>query len=357
MLARQKQEDLKTVFRDWVFKDPERREALVAIFNEKFNSTRPREYDGSHITFAGMNAEITLDEHQVNAVARGIYGGNELLAHEPGAGKSFVMAAIAMEGKRIGVCSKSLITVPKHLTGQMASEFLRLYPNANILVATDRTFEPKNRKKFCSKIATGNYDAVILGHAQFGKIQLSMENQLKYYEEQFNLLVDAIAEAKEADGGYFTVKQMEKVKSKVKDKLDELYKDKGKDTVITFEELGADKLFVDEADLFKELCYKGSFKKGTLLYSATALFAVHSEVFVNPTERRIFCKLVGITVLFQFILCKRQLKTPKRWYSRLKFPTASTQHPKVLRTIIQYPYIPFQVLRKIYQTTKKGSFV
>ena len=253
MLARQKQEDLKTAFRDWVFKDPERREALVATFNEKFNSTRPREYDGKHITFAGMNAEITLDEHQINAVARGIYGGNALLAHEPGAGKSFAMAAIAMEGKRIGICSKSLITVPKHLTGQMASEFLRLYPNANILVATDRTFEPKNRKKFCSKIATGNYDAVILGHTQFGKIQLSKENQLKYYEEQFNLLVDAIAEAKEADGGYFTVKQMEKVKSKVKDKLDELYKDKGKDTVITFEELGADKLFVDEADLFKNL--------------------------------------------------------------------------------------------------------
>jgi len=254
MLARQKQEEIKAVFRNWVFKDPERREALVATFNEKFNAIRPREFNGEHITFVGMNATITLDEHQVNAVARGIYSNNNtLVGHEPGAGKSYVMAAIAMEAKRIGQCSKSIIAVPKHLTGQMASEFLTLYPNANILVATDRTFKPKNRKKFCAKIATGNYDAIIMGHTQFEMIQLSKENQLKYYEEQFNMLVDAIAEAKETDGGYFTVKQMEKVKSKVKDKLDNLYKDNRKDDVITFEELGCDKLFIDEADLFKNL--------------------------------------------------------------------------------------------------------
>jgi len=253
VLARQKQEDLKNAFRDWIFKDPERREALVSIFNTKFNSTRPREYDGSHIVFAGMNAEIVLDKHQIDAVARGIYGGNTLLAHEVGAGKSFEMFAIAMEAKRIGQCTKSLITVPKHLTGQMASEFLRLYPNANILVATDKTFEPKNRKRFCAKVATGNYDAIIMGHTQFEMIPLSKENQEIYYREQFSMLVDAIAEARDADSGYFTVKQMENVKSKVAAKLEKLYKENRKDNVIDFEQLGIDKLFVDEADLFKNL--------------------------------------------------------------------------------------------------------
>jgi N12 class adenine-specific DNA methylase len=250
-LAKQKQEDLKAAFRDWIFKDPNRREALVAIYNEKFNSIRPREYDGSHITFAGMNAEIKLEEHQVNAVARVMYRGNTLLAHEVCAGKSFEMIAAAMESKRIGLCSKSLITVPKHLTGQMASEFLRLYPNANILVATDKTFEKKNRKRFCSKIATGNYDAIIMGHTQFEMIPLSVENQERYYREQFDMLVEAIAEAKAADSGYFTVKQMENIKNKVKVKLDNLYRDGRKDDVITFEQLGVDKLFVDEAHSYK----------------------------------------------------------------------------------------------------------
>lgn len=252
-LARQKQEDLKNAFRDWIFKDPERREALVSTYNERFNAIRPREYDGSHIVFAGMTSEITLEEHQVNAVARVMYGGNTLLAHEVGAGKSFEMIAAAMESKRIGQCTKSLIAVPKHLTGQMASEFLRLYPNANILVATDKTFEKKNRKRFCSKIATGNYDAIIMGHTQFEMIQLSVENQEKYYREQFDLLVEAIAEAKAADSGYFTVKQMENTKNKVKTKLDNLYKDGKKDDVITFEQLGVDKLFVDESHSFKNL--------------------------------------------------------------------------------------------------------
>jgi len=253
VLAKQKQEDLKATFRDWIFKDPERRETLVGIYNKKFNTIRPREYDGKHIIFGGMNAEITLEEHQVNAVARVMYGGNTLLAHEVGAGKSFEMIAAAMESKRIGQCSKSLIVVPKHLTGQMASEFLRLYPNANILVATDKTFEPKNRKRFCSKIVTGNYDAIIMGHTQFEMIPLSKENQEKYYTEQFDLLVDAINEAKAADSGYFTVKQMENTKNKVKTKLENLYKEDRKDDVITFEQLGIDKLFVDEAHSFKDL--------------------------------------------------------------------------------------------------------
>jgi N12 class adenine-specific DNA methylase len=252
-LARQKQEDLKRIFKDWIFKDPERREGLVSTFNEKFNAIRPREYDGKHIVFAGMNAEIELEEHQINGVARVMYGGNTLLAHEVGAGKSFEMIAAAMESKRIGQCTKSLIAVPKHLTGQMASEFLRLYPNANILVATDKTFEPKNRKRFCSKIVTGNYDAVIMGHTQFEMLPLSKENQEKYYTEQFHLLVDAINEAKSADSGYFTVKQMENTKNKVKAKLDNLYKDNRKDDVITFEQMGIDKLFVDEAHSFKNL--------------------------------------------------------------------------------------------------------
>jgi len=253
ILAKQKQEDLKAAFREWIFKNPVRRQALVAKYNERFNSTRPREYDGSHITFGGMNAEIKLEPHQVNAVARVMYGGNTLLAHEVGAGKSFEMIAAAMEAKRIGLCNKSLIAVPKHLTGQMASEFLRLYPNANILVATDKTFEPKNRKKFCAKIATGNYDAIIMGHTQFEMIPLSKENQERYYREQFEQLVHAINEAKAADSGYFTVKQMENTKNKVKAKLDNLYKDGRKDDVITFEQLGVDKIFVDEAHNYKNL--------------------------------------------------------------------------------------------------------
>ena len=252
-LARQKQEDMKAAFRDWVFKDPERRKALVHTYNKAFNAVRPREYNGKHITFAGMNAELALEEHQVNAVARIMYGGNALLAHEVGAGKSFEMIAAAMESKRIGKCTKSLITVPKHLTGQMASEFLRLYPNANILVATDKTFEKKNRKKFCSKIATGSYDAIIMGHTQFEMIPLSVENQEKYYSEQFDMLMEAIAEAKAADSGYFTVKQMENTKNKITSKLDNLYKEGRKDDVLTFEELGIDKLFVDEAHSYKNL--------------------------------------------------------------------------------------------------------
>ena len=252
-LARQKQEDLKNAFKEWIFKEPTRRENLVALYNEKFNAIRPREYDGSHITFGGMNAGIKLEKHQIDAVARIMYGGNTLLAHEVGAGKSFEMIAAAMESKRVGLCNKSLLVVPKHLTGQMASEFLRLYPNANILVATDKTFETKNRKKFCGKIATGNYDAVIMGHTQFEMIKLSKENQEKHYSEQFDFLVEAIKQAKDAKGGYFTVKQMENVKNKVQSKLASLFNDKNKDDVITFEQLGIDKMFIDEAHEYKNL--------------------------------------------------------------------------------------------------------
>ena len=253
ILAQQRQQLIKDAFRDWIWKDPDRRERLVSLYNEKFNSVRPREYDGSHIRFVGMNPEITLRPHQVNAIARTLYGGNALLAHVVGAGKTFEMVASAMESKRLELCQKSLFVVPNHLTEQWASEFLQLYPAANILVATKRDFETHNRKKFCSRIATGDYDAVIIGHSQFEKIPLSLERQKAVLEEQLNEIMDGILEAKASHAERFTVKQLEKTKKSIKLKLDKLNDQSRKDDVITFEELGVDRLFVDEAHFYKNL--------------------------------------------------------------------------------------------------------
>lgn len=252
-LAQQKQQAIKDAFRDWVWKDPQRREALTRRYNELFNSTRPREYDGQHIHFVGMNPDIRLREHQRNAIAHVLYGGNMLLAHEVGAGKTFEMAAAAMESKRLGLCHKSLFVVPNHLTLQWASEFLRLYPSAKILVAGRKDFEKKNRKKFCARIATGDYDAVIIGHSQFEKIPISAERQEKLLREQIDEIEDAIAELKYSRGENFTIKQMEKTRKSLKSRLDKLLAADKKDDVITFEELGVDRLFVDESHAFKNL--------------------------------------------------------------------------------------------------------
>jgi len=254
-LARQKQEDLKNAFKEWIFKEPTRREFLVNKYNVKSNSIRPRKYDGSHIKFVGMNSEIKLEKHQIDAVARVLYGKNALLAHEVGTGKSFEMIASVMEAKRLGLSNKSLLVVPKHLTGQMASEFLRLYPNANILVATDKTFTKENRKKFCAKIATNNYDCVIMGHTQFKKIPLSPKRQMAFLEKEYNRLMKLIENMKRENGkGSFSVKQAENARHKIKTKLAKLYNDKNTDkNTVTFEELGIDMLFVDEADEFKNL--------------------------------------------------------------------------------------------------------
>ena len=251
MLAQQKQQAIKDTFAGWVWQDPQRRNLLVKQYNELFNSTRPREYDGSHIHFVGMNPEINLREHQRNAVAHVLYGGNTLLAHEVGAGKSFEMAASAMESKRLGLCQKSLFVVPNHLTEQWASEFLRLYPNAKLLVTSKKDFEPANRKRFCARIATGDYDAVIIGHSQFEKIPLSAERQARIIEDQIEEIEKAIAEAKEQSGEHFTVKQMEKTRKTLETKLEKLRSDERKDDVITFEQLGVDRLFVDESQAFK----------------------------------------------------------------------------------------------------------
>ena len=253
VLAQQKQQLIKDAFRDWIWKDPVRRERLTALYNEKFNSVRPREYDGSHIKFVGMNPEITLREHQVNAIARILYGGNTLLAHVVGAGKTFEMVAAAMESKRLGLCQKSLFVVPNHLTEQWAAEFLQLYPSANILVATKKDFETRNRKKFCSRIATGDYDAVIIGHSQFEKIPMSVERQRAILQAQLDEIIEGISEAKRANAERFTIKQMEKSKRSIKLKLDKLNDQTRKDDVVTFEELGVDRLFVDEAHSFKNL--------------------------------------------------------------------------------------------------------
>ena len=251
--AQQKQQLIKDAFRDWIWKAPARRERLTAMYNEKFNSVRPREYDGSHIKFVGMNPEITLREHQVNAIARILYGGNTLLAHVVGGGKTFEMVAAAMESKRLGLCQKSLFVVPNHLTEQWAAEFLQLYPSANILVATKKDFETRNRKKFCSRIATGDYDAVIIGHSQFEKIPMSIERQRAVLQEQLDEIIEGISEAKRANAERFTIKQMEKSKRSIKLKLDKLNDQTRKDDVVTFEELGVDRLFVDEAHSFKNL--------------------------------------------------------------------------------------------------------
>ena len=252
-LAQQKQQAIKDAFAGWVWKDPQRRTLLVKRYNELFNSTRPREYDGSHIHFVGMNPEINLREHQRNAVAHVLYGYNTLLAHEVGAGKSFEMAASAMELKRLGLCQKSLFVVPNHLTEQWASEFLRLYPNAKLLVTSKKDFEPGNRKKFCARIATGDYDAVIIGHSQFEKIPLSAERQERLIQEQMDEIEEAIEEAKAQVGEHFTVKQLEKLRKSLKQKLEKLQGTDRKDDVVTFEQLGVDRLFVDESQAFKNL--------------------------------------------------------------------------------------------------------
>ena len=252
-IAQAKQEQIKQGFQDWVWADPTRREMLCKIYNEKFNSTRPREYDGSHIVFSGMNPEIELREHQKNAVAHILYGGNTLLAHAVGAGKTYEMTAAAMESKRLGLCSKSLFVVPNHLTEQWAAEFLQLYPAANILVATKKDFETKNRKRFCGRIATGDYDAVIIGHSQFEKIPMSIERQIALLERERDEILDCIAEIKANRGENFTRKQFEKSKKNIEYKLKSLYDQSGKDDVVTFEELGIDRLFIDESHYYKNL--------------------------------------------------------------------------------------------------------
>ena len=252
-IAQAKQELIKQGFQDWVWSDPERRERLCRLYNDKFNSLRPREYDGSHIVFSGMNPEIELREHQRNAVAHILYGGNTLLAHAVGAGKTFEMVSAAMESKRLGLCSKSLFVVPNHLTEQWASEFLQLYPSANILVATKKDFETKNRKKFCGRIATGDYDAIIIGHSQFEKTPMSIERQRAILEQQLDEVTEGITELKKNRGDNFSVKQLERTKKSVKQKLDKLNDQSKKDDTVTFEELGVDRLFIDESHYYKNL--------------------------------------------------------------------------------------------------------
>lgn len=252
-IAQSKQELIKQGFQDWVWSDPERRERLCKLYNERFNSIRPREYDGSHIVFSGMNPEITLREHQRNAVAHILYGGNTLLAHAVGAGKTFEMVAAAMESKRLGLCNKSLFVVPNHLTEQWASEFLQLYPSANILVATKKDFETKNRKRFCGRIATGDYDAVIIGHSQFEKISMSIERQRASLEQQENEITEGLAELKRNRGENFSIKQLERAKKSIRQKIEKLNDQSRKDDVVTFEELGVDRIFVDESHYYKNL--------------------------------------------------------------------------------------------------------
>ena len=252
-LAAQKQQAIREAFKDWIWRDPERRQALVRQYNEEMNSTRPREYDGSHIVFGGMNPSITLREHQKNAIAHVLYGGNTLLAHEVGAGKTFEMVGAAMEAKRLGLCQKSLFVVPNHLTEQWASEFLRLYPSANILVTTKKDFEKHNRKKFCARIATGDYDAIIMGHSQFEKIPISKERQERLLHEQIWEITEGISEVESSGGERFTVKQLERTKKSLEARLEKLQAEDRKDDVVTFEQLGVDRLFVDEAHNYKNL--------------------------------------------------------------------------------------------------------
>ena len=252
-IAQGKQELIKQAFQDWIWKDPARRERLTRLYNDKFNSIRPREYDGSHLNFVGINPEITLRPHQVNAIAHILYGGNTLLAHVVGAGKTFEMVAAAQESKRLGLCQKSLFVVPNHLTEQWASEYLQLYPSANILVATRKDFETKNRKRFCGRIATGDYDAIIIGHSQFEKIPVSVERQRYLLEQQRSEVLNGIAELKANHGERFSIKQMERTKKSIDAKLAKLNDQSRKDDVVTFEELGIDRLFVDEAHYYKNL--------------------------------------------------------------------------------------------------------
>ena len=252
-IAQGKQELIKQAFQDWIWKDPARRERLTKLYNVKFNSIRPREYDGSHLNFVGINPEITLRPHQVNAIAHILYGGNTLLAHVVGAGKTFEMVAAAQESKRLGLCQKSLFVVPNHLTEQWASEYLQLYPSANILVATKKDFETKNRKRFCGRIATGDYDAIIIGHSQFEKIPMSVDRQRYILEQQRRDILEGIAELKAARGDRFSVKQMERAKKTIDAKLEKLNDQSRKDDVVTFEELGVDRIFIDEAHYYKNL--------------------------------------------------------------------------------------------------------
>jgi N12 class adenine-specific DNA methylase len=252
-VAQQKQELIKSGFAEWIWQNSERREKLCKLYNEKFNSLRPREYDGSHIKLSGINPEITLRQHQVNAIAHIMYGGNTLLAHVVGAGKTFEMVAASMESKRLGLCQKSLFVVPNHLTEQWASEFLQLYPSANILVATKKDFETKNRKKFCGRIATGDYDAVIIGHSQFEKIPMSTQRQHTILQQQLDEITDGISELKSNRGESFSIKQLEKTKKTIKLKIDKLNDQSRKDDVVTFEELGVDRIFIDEAHFYKNL--------------------------------------------------------------------------------------------------------
>ena len=252
-LAQQKQPAIKAAFREWIWKEPNRRETLVAQYNELFNATRPREYDGRHITFGGMTPEIQLREHQRNAVAHILYGGNTLLAHEVGAGKTFEMVAAAMESKRLGLCQKPLFVVPNHLTEQWASEFIRLYPSASILVATKKDFERANRQKFCARIATGDYDAVIIGHSQFERIPVSQERQQRLLREQLDDITHGIEELKYQRGEQFSIKQLERTRKQLENRLSKLEAEERKDDVVTFEQLGVDRLYVDEAHSFKNL--------------------------------------------------------------------------------------------------------
>lgn len=268
-LAQQKQQVIKDAFKDWLWKDQQRRETLVAKYNELFNSIKPREYDGSHLTFPGMNPEIELRQHQRDAIARILYGGNTLLAHEVGAGKTFTMAAAAMEAKRLGLCSKPMFVTPNHLTGQWASEFLRLYPSANILVTTKKDFEKANRQKFCARIATGNYDAVIIGHSQFEKIPVSQERQEQLLQDQIDEITEGIRELKSSNGERFSIKAMERTKKGLEAKLKKLL-DSPRDDVVTFEELGVDRLFVDEAHSHKNLYYQTKMQNVAGLSSSEA---------------------------------------------------------------------------------------
>ena len=253
MIAQQKQDSIKEAFLNWVWKDFDRRERLTKFYNEKFNSIRPRNYNGDHLTFPGMNTEITLRSNQSDAVARGLYGGNSLLAHVVGAGKTYEMIAICMELKRLALAQKSLFVVPNHLVEQWGSDFLRLYPAANVLVARKQDFEKNKRKKFCSRIATGDYDAIIMGHSTFGKIPMSAQRQKKTLEKQLDTIVEGIQQLKDDDAPRYTVKQLEKTKKNLKKRLEKLNDDARKDDVITFEELGIDHLFVDESHNFKNL--------------------------------------------------------------------------------------------------------
>jgi N12 class adenine-specific DNA methylase len=252
-IAQGKQELIKQAFADWIWTDPQRRSQLCSMNNVKFNSIRPREYDGSHLNLVGINPEIRLRQHQLNAVARGLYGGNELLGHVVGAGKTFTIVAIAQESKRLGLAQKSLIVVPNHLTEQWSAEYLQLYPSANILVATAKDFEAKNRRRFCGRIATGDYDAIIIGHSQLEKIPMSVERQRYILEQQVDEIMAGIAELRSNRGDRFSIKQLERSKKSVLAKIEKLNDQSRKDDLVTFEELGVDRLFIDEAQYYKNL--------------------------------------------------------------------------------------------------------